>query len=745
MAQEKQIGKPLSRLEGALKVTGKAKYAGEYEAENLLYGYVVNSVITKGKIKKIQGSELKKVPGIVEVFTHKNRGSVAWFDLQHADMDAPPGRVFRPLEDATINYNGQPVALVVAESFELARYGASILKIDYEEEKFQTDLTQNLKHARHAKKGMATLMKPPPPEPKGNFQKAYDAAPAKVSATFLHSAEHHNPMEMHATTTIYEGKGKLKIYNKTQGTSNDHLYVSNVFGLHMKDVRVVAPFVGGAFGSGLRPQYPLFLSVMAALRLKRNVRVTLDREQMFTFGHRPQTLMQTQFAADKDGKLQALKHMALGETSRFEDYTEGVVPWGNKLYPVANTLLKHKMVPLDTYTPLDMRAPGGATGVQAVEITMDELATELNIDPLELRLINYAEKDDTSGKPWSSKELREAYLQGAAKFGWEKRNPEPRSTKRGNWLVGHGMATGGWEVLMFPASAKAILDKSGRIIFTSAITDIGTGTLTVMSQIAADEFGVPTEAIEFVYADSNLPFSPIQGGSAGVSSVGSAIKSVAKKLKEKLLKKAQRLGDKGFRYHELKDVIFADAKMISRKNPEITIDLKAIAAESSRGFIKAKNFTMNKMLKSSKFSKGSHSAAFVEVEVHESLGTIRVTRAVTAVAAGSIINPKTARSQILGGMVWGISHALMEGTIMDHNLGRYMNTNLAEYHIPVHADIGELDVVFVKEEDKIVNELGSKGLGEIGIVAMAPAISNAIFNATGKRLRNLPMHFDELL
>ncbi|WP_394776458.1 xanthine dehydrogenase family protein molybdopterin-binding subunit [Flavobacterium sp.] len=374
MTKLPSIGQPINRLEGVQKVTGTAKYSGEYNVDNLLYGYVVNSTITKGKIKSIDTAEAEKLDGVISILTHENRPSTAWFDLQYADMDAPPGTVFKPLKDNEIKYNGQPIALVVAETFEMARYAAALIKVVYTEEEFSTDLFANKGKARKPKKGLASMLKPPPPKPTGDFGKVFQASFAKIESEFRHGTEHHNPMEMFATTVVYEGKDKLKIYDKTQGTINSQMYVANVFGLKMKDVQVIAPFVGGAFGSGLRPQYQLFMTVMASLQLKRNVRVTLDRAQMYTFGHRPPTLQTTKFGADESGKLNAAYHKAIGETSQFEDYVETVVNWTPMLYPVENTLLEHELVPLDVFSPLDMRAPGGSTGMHAIEITMDELA-----------------------------------------------------------------------------------------------------------------------------------------------------------------------------------------------------------------------------------------------------------------------------------------------------------------------------------------------------------------------------------
>ena len=740
-----QVGQPISRLEGHLKVTGAAKYAGEFNVEGLLYGYVVNSTIARGKVVGIDVESVKKIPGVVEVFTHENRPSLAWFDMQYSDMDAPPGSPFRPLYDAEVKYYAQPIALVVAETFETARYAASLLRVEYEAEEFDTDVKKNTDQARDPKIGMATMLKPLPPKPKGDFEEAYEEADARVSSAYWHGTEHHNPMEMHATTTFYEKGGKLTIFDKTQGTINSQLYACNVFGLSFSDVRVISPYVGGAFGSGLRPQYQLFMSVMAATELKRHVRVTLDREQMYSFGHRPPTLQRVRLGANSDGKVTALNHAAIAETSQFEDYTEVVVNWSNILYPAENTLLEYQLVPLDVYSPLDMRAPGGSTGAHAIECAMDELAYKLDIDPLELRLINYSERDVAEDKPFSSKELRECYRQGAEKFGWSARKPEPRSMKRGNKLVGYGMATGIWEAMTVPSRAEAMLTPEGKLTVNSATSDIGTGTLTVMTQIAADEFGLSVEDVTFEYGDSDQAFAPIEGGSFTVSSVGSAVVKACRSLRKKLVQKASTMENFSLSEETENGIRFEKDRIVLQDEPLIAVSFAHLIAENGGRAIKASTTSIPNVFKLKKYTRAAHSAAFVEVEVDEQLGVINVTRALTAVAGGRIINPKTAKSQIVGSMIWGISKALREETISDHRFGNYMNANLAEYHLPVHADIHELDAIFVEEHDDIVNPLGAKGLGEIGIVGMAPAIANAVFHATGKRVNHLPIHFDDLL
>lgn len=745
MSTQPSVGKSVSRLEGKLKVTGAARYAGEYSVPDLLYGYVVNSTITKGKIISIDAGAAKALAGVVEVLTHENRPKLAWFDLQYADMDAPPGLVFKPLYDADIKYNGQPIALVIASDFETARYAATLVRFTYSEEPFETCLDTNLGKARDAKKGFASLLKPPPPKPTGDFEKAFSDAAVKVESEYRHSAEHHNPIELFATTTVYEGDGKLTIYDKTQGTINNQVFVANVFGLPYKDVRVLAPFVGGAFGSGLRPQYQLFLCVMAALHLKRNVRVTLDRKQMFSFSHRPQSMQKLRFGTDARGSLTAMNHSAISETSQFEDYSETVATWSHKIYPAPNTLFEYKLVPLDVHTPLDMRAPGGCTAMHAIECTMDELAYKLNIDPLELRLRNYSEIDPSTKKPYTSKALKECYVKAAGKFGWSRRDPVPGSMTRGNKLVGYGMATGIWDAYQFPSRVEAMITSEGKLVLHCAVTDIGTGTLTVMTQIAADELGLPLEAVTFNYGDSKMPFSMFQGGSAITASTGVAIVVAAKALKKKLWKKAKSMVNSPLHKANEEEVIFRGGNICLKKDPASFVAFKDVIAFNKGRVIKTISMGSPHVLKLRKYSKATHSAAFVEVEVDKELKTITVTRAVTAVAAGKIINPKTARSQITGSMVWGISKALHEETVLDENLGKYINANLGEYHIPVHADINELDVIFADEQDGLINELGVKGVGEIGLVAMPAAITNAIYHATGKRIYKLPVHFEELL
>ena len=745
LLQTNAIGKPVSRVDGPEKVTGSAKYAAEFEVPDLAYGYVVSSTIAKGKIKKIDASDALSLKGVLQVFTHENRPSLPWFDISYKDQDAPPGSPFRPLYDAAIKYNAQPIALVVAETFELARYAASLVRVTYKQEAHKTDLEANLAKAREPKVGVATLLKPPPPKPKGDFEGAFAASPATMTGRYVHSAEHHNPMEMFASTVVYEKDGKLTIYDKTQGVSNSILYVTQVFGMSFKDVRVLSPYMGGGFGSGLRPQYQLFLAVLAARELKRSVRVSLTRQQMFSFGHRPATVQNVALGASADGSLSALYHDATAETSQFEDYTEVVVNWGGILYPPENVTQKYNLVPLDVYSPLDMRAPGGVTGMHALESAMDELSYELGIDPLELRLKNYTETDPSENRPFSSKELRECFRQGAERFGWANRKPEPRSMQEGHHLVGWGMATAIWDAMQVPARAEAALLVNGKLRVSSGTADIGTGTYTIMTQIAADTLGMPVEDVTFKLGDSHLPVAPISGGSWTAATIGTAVQEACEAVGKELFKLAKKMPDSPFNRSKWKDVEFVDSQMRLKDDPDIALSLQDLVDLNGGKAVRKTTTAAPNALKLRNYSRNAHAASFVEVKVDEDFGTVKVTRAVTAVAAGRILNPKTARSQIMGSMVWGISKALEEESVLDNNFGRFMNHSLAEYHIAVNADIHDLDVIFVEEQDDIINALGVKGLGEVGIVGMPAAIANAIYHATGKRVRDLPITLDKLM
>ena len=736
-------GMPVPRVDGIAKVTGSAQYSAEYFAPDLAYGVVVSSTIAKGRIASIDTRAALELPGVVDVITHLNRPKVRGFDLAYKDMTAPGGSPFRPLYSDAIFYSGQPVALVVAEIFEAASRAAALVAIEYDEQPHETKLSANLHNAFKPSRLKAGYE--PPPDEKGDADKGFHAAPVQIQSEFYSGVEHHNPMELFASTVIRDKDGHLTIYDKTQGSQNSRWYVSHVFGLSKSKVTVRNPYVGGAFGSGLRPQYQLALAVMAALQLKRPVRVVLTRQQMFSFGHRPETLQRVRLAAERDGTLRAIVHEAVAETSQLEDYVEVVVNWSGLLYACDNIRLGYKLVKLDHASPMDMRAPGAAHGVHAIEVAMDELAYELKMDPLALRLKNYAERAPVEDKPYSSKELRACYELGAARFGWKARPLEPRSMREGSELIGWGMATGVWDAMQMFARASAVLYADGSLVVSSAASDIGTGTYTVMAMIAAEAMGLPLERVAFQLGDSTLPVAPIEGGSSHVSTIGSAVAGACEKLQKSLLKQAQKLHNSPFAKAKQRDVEFINGHMQLRQQPETAIALTAILGEASINRLEEKFLMLPNILKQRKYRRLVHSAVFVEVRVDESLGIVRVSRVVSAVAAGRIMNMRTARSQVVGGVVWGISQALHEESYADHRFGRFMNHNFSEYHVPVNADIHDIDVIFAQEEDHIVSRLGAKGVGEIGIVGVAAAVSNAIFHATGRRLRSTPMTPDKVL
>ena len=737
---EGRIGMPTSRVDGRLKVTGQAQYAAEFAAEDLLYGVVVSGAIAHGEISAIDAAAALAVDGVLHVMTHENRPPLPRFDRSYRDDDTPSGSPFRALYDEKIIYSGQPVALVLATSFEAARHGAALVKVSYKATSHQTDLDAVQADAYHPRQGKDGFQ--PPPKPRGDADAALKKAEINVLAEYSTPVEHHNPMEMHASTVMVDADGSLTIYDKTQGVLNTQQYVTGVFGLKPEQVRVISPFVGGAFGSGLRPQYQLFLAVLAAQEMKRSVRVVLTRQQMFSFGHRPASRHQIALGADKTGKLLALKHAAVAETSRFEDYIEVVVNWSGSAYQCDNVTLDYKVAALDVYTPLDMRAPGATLGVYALESAMDELAHAVHVDPVALRLMNYAEKDQNTGKPFSSKELKACYEQGAAKFGWDKRDPAPRSMRRGKTLVGWGMAGGFWDAMQQPASAKAVLSADGKLAVSSATADIGTGTYTAMTMIAADTLGLPLENVVFTLGDSSLPQAPLEGGSWTVSSVGSAVKSVCENIRKKLFTIARAMPDSPLAKAGADEVEWTGGRVQLAGQPDKSLAISDIMRSDGLHRIE-ESVDQSPEKKQKQYTMQTHSAVFVEVEVDEDFGTVAVKRVVSAIAGGRVINPKAARSQIVGGVVWGIGMALHEETLTDHALGRFMNHSFAEYHIPVNADIPDIDVVFVEEHDDIVNPLGAKGMGEIGIVGVAAAVANAVFHATGKRVRDLPITLDK--
>jgi xanthine dehydrogenase YagR molybdenum-binding subunit len=728
------IGTATSRVDGRAKVTGEAKYAGEFNASDLAYGSVIESTIPKGRITRIDASEALRVEGVLEVLTHQNRPDMAESDEAWKDDVAPEeGSPFRPLYDDTIKFSGQPIAVVLAKEWEVARYAASLVRIEYEREAFVTDL--------HKERDRAFVVKKPE-KPRGDAEKAYAAADVHHEADYFIPTEHHNPMELFASTVIWDGGGKLTVYDKTQGVQNVQRYLCSAFEKKADEIRVLSPFVGGAFGSGLRPQYQVALAVLGALKLQRSVRLVLTRQQMYGLGHRPATIERIALGAKADGTLDAITHEAIAVTSQFEDFSRNDTAWSALLYKCANAKYVHRLARLDVPTSCDMRAPGAATGVYALESAMDELAVALKLDPMEFRLRCYSDRDQNEDIPYTSKRLRECYRQGAEAFGWGSRVPEPRSMRDGSELVGWGMATGVWEALQMPAAARIVLTANGHAEVSCAASDIGTGTYTILAQVAADTLGLPIESISIKLGDSTLPQAPVEGGSWMAATAAHAVAAAAEEVRKELLALAKAIKGSPLADARPEDVVLADGKLTSKQEASRAVSIADAMRHAAIDRIekeKVHNFPDD-----SSHARNAHSAVFAEAKVDEQLGVIRVTRVVSAVAAGRILNTKTAHSQIMGSVVWGIGMALHEETLFDHRFGRIMNPNIAEYHVPVNADVQDIKVIFVDEPDEIINPLGIKGLGEIGIVGVAAAIANAIYHATGKRVRDLPITLDKL-
>jgi len=684
-------------------------------------------------------SEALRVKGVLDVLTHENRPRMAKSDEAYKDPVAPDGSPFRPLSDNEIRFNNQPIALVVAEEWEIARFAASLVRVEYKQEAHVTDLHQQRDAAVPLKPEATPLS---PPKARGKARQAFAAAKVRHEAEYYVPMEHHNPMELYASTVIYGRDGKLTIYDKTQGVQNVQRYVASVFEMKAEDVRVVGPYMGGGFGSGLRPQYQVVLAVLAARALKRSVRLVLRRQQMYQVGYRPSMIQRIQVGATSAGTLEAITHDAITLTSQYEDFYRQETGWSGLLYKCANAQYAHKIAKLDLATACDMRAPSAATGVYALECAMDELAVALKLDPVELRLRCYSDRDQHADKPYSSKKLRECYRAGAEAFGWDRRSAEPRSMREGSELIGWGMASGVWDAMQMAITVRIVLSANGHAEIACGCSDIGTGTHTIMAQVAADMLGLPLDSITIKLGDSSLPASPVEGGSWMAASVGNGIATTAELVRKELLRLARRMPNSPLKDAGADDVALADGKLVSKRDSSRAVSITDAMRHGGVERIEQEKETS--FPEDGPRAHNTHSAVFAEVRVDEELSVIRVTRLVSAIAAGRILNTKTATSQIMGGMVWGIGMALHEETLIDHNLGRIMNPNIAEYHVPVNADVQDIKVIFVEEPDESINPLGIKGVGEIGIVGVAAAIANAIYHATGKRVRELPITLDKL-
>lgn len=736
--KESFIGKPIDRVDGRLKVTGQAKYAADYPAvdsgdpapADVAFAALIQSTVSRGKIKNIDSSEAEKMPGVIKIISYKNAPKIPAKPVEDFDDS------LHLLQDNTIHHDRQNIGIVVADTFEQAVLAASRVKVDYEYAGAAVDMDAGLSKAKYPG-GKKNAIRS-----RGDFQSALNSASLKVDQTYITPAEIHSMMEPHATTAFWKN-GSLHVWESTQAIFNTRNKLAKAFGLSNDKVTVVTKFIGGGFGTKLNAWSNTLLAVLAAKESGRPVKLAISRANTFgNTGNRPRTVQRVILAADKNGKLTGINHECVSETSRFAEFTEDGSDISARLYSCPNVIASLKVVPLDIGKPTWMRAPGECPGIYALECAMDELAYAAKIDPIKLRMINYAEKDEHQNLPWSSKSLKECYEQGALKFGWQKRSPQPGSMKRGDRLVGWGMSTASHPFYRMKSAAKLNLSPNGTATIVCGTQDIGTGTYTIMTQIAADLLALPLSKVSFDLGDTSMPEAPLSGGSMTAASAGSAVHDVCVSAIEKLI--ALAIADKQSPLFGLKagDIQVLDGGLYLKAKPGTGESYESILKRSGPLHVTASSSPAEK---SDKYSKHSFGAHFAEVEVDSDLGTIRITRFVSAIGAGKILNPKTAANQIKGGVIFGIGMALTEELVRDHRSGRIINADLAEYHIPVHADIPELDVIFVEERDSIINPMGVKGVGEIAVIGVAAAVANAVFHATGKRVRDLPITLDKIL
>ncbi|TGR23076.1 MULTISPECIES: xanthine dehydrogenase family protein molybdopterin-binding subunit [unclassified Mesorhizobium] len=726
------LGKETPRVDGIAKVTGKAKYAAEFQVPQVAYGFLVLSTIARGRITTLDTREAEQSAGVIRVLTHLNAAKLGKAPVS----DAPPQWAW-PLQSDRVFFNGQPIALVVAETYEEARSAARLVKTSYTAEPHATELEAVLDRAIEEPQSAEVPAR-------GDPTAALRSAAVAINAEYRIPIEHHNPMEPHAAIAVWEGE-RLTVFDKTQNVYGVREHLAEGFGIPTDNIRVISPFVGGAFGSSLKPNYYPSLTAMAARELKRPVKLALTRTQMFTaHGYRPETFQKVALGADRDGRLQAIVHEAFHNTSSFEPFSDNTTQFLQQVYACPNLSAPLKVAPTDLATPTWMRAPGAVSGMFALESAMDELAHALKIDPLDLRLINYAEVDPVSGKPFSSKALRECYRLGAERFGWKKRNPEPRSMRDGNLLIGWGMASSVWGAFQQPASASVTYRADGTASVSSATSDIGPGTYTVMTMIAAEFLGIDIDRVQFELGDTRHPRAPAQGGSWTTSSVGSAVRGGALAIAAKLLDLANKEDSSPLRGVGATDVEMSDGRLRSKADMTRSIEIAELMRRNDMAEI-TEVYASSPSPEREKFASLAHGAQFVEVKVDPSLGTVKVTRVIEITACGKILNPLASHSQEIGGVVWGIGMALEEATEIDHRYGRIVNANLQHYHVPVNADIHAIETIFVEEDDTIVNPLGVKGMGELGMVGIPAAIANAVFHATGERIRDLPITPEKLL
>ncbi|MDB5447592.1 MAG: xanthine dehydrogenase family protein molybdopterin-binding subunit [Phenylobacterium sp.] len=727
------LGRPLPRVDGPLKVTGRATYAYEHAGQGkVAYGMIVGAGVPSGRIVSIDTTEASCVPGVLLVMTHLNAPDQADY-VTFDQLPAPLASyaVARPfLKDDRVRHHGEPVAFVVAETFEAARDAAARVRATYEAAPFATRIKARAQEA-YAPKTVRGLFETDTAT--GDFPAAFAGAPVKVDAVFNTPFQHHNAIEPNSSMAVWDGD-VMTVYASAQLPMDCRDVIASTLKLPREKVRVICKFVGGGFGAKLSTEADAVLSALAARQLGRPVKTALLRQQTFVnAGHRTESSQRVRLGADRDGRLLAMAHEALVHTASFDEFTEQAVEFARSLYAAPNRLTAHRLVRLDLPMPGDMRAPGEAIGMLALEQAMDELAYATGLDPIELRERNEPSVHPETGKPFSTRQLVACYREGARRFGWDQRPAKPASRREGRWLIGYGMAASIRSNFMAPSQARAKLAPDGRLTVQTAMTDIGTGSYTILTQIAAEAMGLPVDQVLVEIGDSNLPPAPGSGGSWGAGSSGSGVFYACMALRERMAKAAGLADAAGLEIHD------AQVTAASRTLP---LD-RFLAAYAPQGLEAEGQVTPGKEMED--YAQCAYGACFAEMAVDIDTGEPRLRRMLGVFTAGRILNARTARSQAIGGLIWGLGSALHEETYVDERLGRYMNNDLAGYHVPAHADVVNVEAIFLPELDDKSNPLKSKGLGELGICGAGAAVANAIYNACGVRVRSYPITLDKLI
>jgi len=732
------IGQPLTRRDGVLKVTGAASYAADNHPPGMLYAVLAVSSIARGRVTFLDVDAAKAHTGVVEVMTPANRPPLA----QDPDEKTNPF-MFRLdlLQNDRIRYANQPIAVVIAETLEAATEGAALLSPRYDTDPARVGLDATKSFVPPGV-GVGN----PSEVHRGDVEAGLAAASKHIEATYETAAQYHNPMEPHAIVAAWDGD-TLSIDTPSQGLAIAQGRLAGLFGISPDNIHIRSPFLGGGFGCKGLISGPQVLGIMAARMAGKPVKLVLRREQMFgPVGHRAATRQTLRVGVDNDGKLTALDHRTKTTSSTFDDFFEPAADISHTLYASTAIATSHEAVRVDTGTPLFMRAPGEATGSIALESAIDEMAQACGMDPLGFRLKNYAEVEPISGKPFSSKALRDCYTQGAKRFGWERRPLAPRQMRDDDGLlVGWGLGTATFPALMFQAQAKAVLRQDGSGVMAIGAHEMGQGASTALAQIAADGLGLDIDQVEFRSGTSDLPDAGIAGGSAHTATAGMAIHNAGADVIARLADLATNDDRSALFGAGNAGVIARGGRLFVRDDESRSERYADILGRAGLTEIEGRGSSAADPAAQSAYAMHAHGAVFAEIKVDPDLGQMRVTRVVGAFAAGRIINPRMVRSQLFGGMIWGVSFALHEQAVMDQRSGRAMNANLGEYHIPVNADVPSLEAILVEERDPHVNALGIKGVGEIGITGTAGAVANAVWHATGIRVRKFPITLDRLI